>query len=152
MKTNRSVLLLVAIFPVLAVPGVARSATIPAMAGHGFPNILDRCLFGANAQVTNTCPGFHTLVIPVQTVFSGPISISVWAAGDGGSQGTRCRHSTANGDGSDFASSPNSQTSASANSQQLQLGQTIIVTGGLLQVECDVPQNGRVINIEFHRP
>jgi hypothetical protein len=130
-----------------------RSATLPAMAGHSWPDGFDTCFRSANAEMKNICPGpARKLIIPAEETKGGVFQgLVVNAAGDPGCGGVAtCTALVVDTSNTIVSMSQIVQTTTSSNVQQLFLLNVLVPVAATIQFECDVGCNARVVNADFH--
>jgi hypothetical protein len=134
-----------------AIPEDGSAQTLPAMAGHSWPNRSDGCFGSSWARMVNNCSSTDLLIVPTQAYAYGWYN-NVYARATGSSSGqTNCQALSFYSDGSPtWAWSQVVSTNFSSAVQTLSLGSVWVPTSGTLHFECFVaPNGGQVINVEF---
>lgn len=153
--------LVVAMFGVSALGAGAHAHTQSAMAGHGWPNVIDPCFATSWAQVLNTCPqgGSRLLIVPMQVPTSAGYYAFARVAGAPAYNQTSCQA---------MAIGPNNtgwtfsylRTSSGSAPQTLTLSGIAVPPQGTAHFECQLGEavedysqggfkGGRVINVEL---
>ncbi len=137
---------------------VAVATTVPAMAGHGWPNASDPCFSSSFAQMTNNCSDGqqHLLVIPVNVPASGNYQATARVAGGSSATGSNCQAFSIDGNNTAFSFSALKTSTSWTTVQTLSLGTIGVGTGCTLHFECQVGGadwygiGGRVVNVEIN--
>jgi hypothetical protein len=133
--------------------GSSKADTVPAMAGHGWPNHFDGCFGSSWQMMQNNCGVTRLLIIPAQGRYWGYNSVLARAAGNGAGGMTNCQGiTTFAGSTGQFADSFTQivSTNTTATTQVLNLGSLPMFPAGVMHYECFVaPNGGRVFSVDF---